>query len=822
MQELTALHAVASACIEADDEDRLITQISQLICEALYPEDFGLFVLDPATGLWRPHPSYHQSADTPVEFLRPGEGIIGQAAQEGRPRRVGDVRQESDYVAASAAIRSELAVPVKIGERVIAVINAESSQPDFFTAADERLLSTVAGQLATALERIRLDRETRRQLAELEALHRASQEIMAAGTDPERVYTGVHRVVSELMPCEAFVIILHDEARGENEAVYLIDKGGRRPGRRIPADQGLSGYVISQGTTLHLSDFPHNTHVPAVRFGSPTSVRSILAVPLRVGERVIGMLSAQSYQPHAYTHQDRVLLETLANHVAAGLESIHLFQQAQEQARRVRGVVDTVPEGVFLLDAAGRVLLANPVAEGDLAVLADAGVGDTITRLGDRPLAELLTSPPRGLWHEVRAEGRIFEVIARPMDNGPEPERWVVVVNDVTREREVRAHLQQQERLATVGQLAAGMAHDFNNILAVIVLYAHMLVQAKELSDQDRERAAIIVQEAQHATRLIHQVLDFSRRAVLERQPIDMLPLLKEQVRLLKRTLPEHIQIELEYGAEEYTVHADPTRIQQVVMNLAVNARDALPGGGSLRIGLERIQVESDKTAPLPEMKPGEWIKLTVSDTGTGIPSEVLPHIYEPFFTTKGPGRGSGLGLSQVYGIVKQHDGHIDVESQVNEGTTFTIYLPALAVAAPAPLTVDVSAMPQGRGETVLLVEDGEAVRAAVRASLEQLNYRVLEAANGEEALAVMEERGDQVAVVVSDVVMPVMGGIALLHALGERGWEKPVILLTGHVMGKELEDLRVRELIACLSKPPAPEQLARAIAQALHRSFGA
>jgi len=495
----------------------------------------------------------------------------------------------------------------------------------------------------------------------------------------------------------------------------------------------------------------------------------------------------------------------------------HLTTRIREQARRMEQILATVPEGVLLLDAEGQVLQANPVAEKDLAILADAKVGDTLTRLGDRSLADLLTSPPtRGLWHEVKAGKRVFEVIARPVENGPEPERWVLVVNDVTREREIRVQLQQQERLAAVGQLAAGIAHDFNNIMATIVLYAQIAARSETLSDGDRERMAIINQQARHASRLIQQILDFSRRAVLERQPLDLLPLLKEQIKLLERTLPEYIVIELNYGQDEYTVTADPTRMQQMLTNLAVNARDAMPQGGTLRVGLERVALERGESQLLPEMEAGEWIRLTVSDTGTGISPDVLPHIFEPFFTTKAPGEGSGLGLAQVHGIVGQHGGHIDVETQVGEGTTFVIYLPALKVHSTEPLLPDVSAVPRGRGETVLVAEDEAALRAALMATLEQLNYRPLEATNGREALALVEERGKQIALVLSDVVMPEMGGIALLHALRERGWQMPVVLLTGHPMDKELEELRTQGLSAWLAKPPSLDRLMRVVADVL------
>jgi CheY-like chemotaxis protein len=241
-----------------------------------------------------------------------------------------------------------------------------------------------------------------------------------------------------------------------------------------------------------------------------------------------------------------------------------------------------------------------------------------------------------------------------------------------------------------------------------------------------------------------------------------------------------------------------------------------MPDGGQLCIGLNRISVQRQKEAPLPEMTAGAWIRITVSDSGSGIPSNLLPHIYDPFFTTKDPGKGYGLGLAQVHGIVRQHAGFIDVESKIGEGTTFSIYLPALPdhLARDASGESAPSDLIQGEGETVLVVEDDPATRAALLDSLELLNYRGITAINGRQALEILAQHNHDIALVLSDVVMPEMGGIALLHAMRERGWKINVVLLTGHPMGQKLE--RIEGLVAWLQKPPSLEQLADVIAQGL------
>lgn len=383
--------------------------------------------------------------------------------------------------------------------------------------------------------------------------------------------------------------------------------------------------------------------------------------------------------------------------------------------------------------------------------------------------------------------------------------------------KNIQKQIVRQERLAAIGQLAAGMAHDFNNMLSVISLYSDLMIRRGNLVESDTKSVHVILHQVEQANHLIQQILDFTRRTKLERRATDLVQTLQDIASLLKRTLPENVQIILNFASDEYVVYVDRTRIEQVVMNLALNARDAMPSGGNLSIKLERLYLLPDNTSPLLELPEGDWVVMTITDQGIGIADEVRSHLFEPFFTTKPPGKGTGLGLAQVYGIVKQHHGYIDVHSQVNNGTTFTIYLPATSSAQVERDKTTAGSIPLGQGEMILVVENDEDTRQAILTSLEMLNYRTVAAANGKIALTLLEQHHDEIALILSDVYMPEMDGIRLVYALEKLAI--PIILITGH-LEEDLHGLKSQgRIVDWFNKPLNLGQLAGAVSVGLAAS---
>jgi CheY-like chemotaxis protein len=306
----------------------------------------------------------------------------------------------------------------------------------------------------------------------------------------------------------------------------------------------------------------------------------------------------------------------------------------------------------------------------------------------------------------------------------------------------------------------------------------------------------------QRASSLIRQILDFSRRSVMEQSTLDVLPFIKELDRLLERLLPETIHLELIYQPGVYLIKADPTRLQQVFMNLAVNARDAMPEGGTLSFEITRLKLAPEDPLLVPEMQPGDWVHITVRDSGVGISSESIPHIFEPFFSTKPYGEGTGLGLAQAYGIIKQHGGHIDVLSQPGKGTRFEIYLPGLPVPQSQISAQEEAPQIIGEGQLILLVEDDRITRDALQDMLETHNYVVLTAGNGLEALRIYEYQGESVSLVVSDVVMPEMGGVDLYLELSDRWPGVKMLFITGHPLQLDEQALLEAGSVHWLQKP--------------------
>ncbi|HFQ93624.1 MAG TPA: hybrid sensor histidine kinase/response regulator, partial [Anaerolineae bacterium] len=445
------------------------------------------------------------------------------------------------------------------------------------------------------------------------------------------------------------------------------------------------------------------------------------------------------------------------------------WRQEKENAAWFSRILDKTHNEIFVFDAqTWQFILVNQVGQENLGyAMAELRHMTCLKICPDHTaesFAELLAPLQNGQEESIqyttshqRRDGSVYPVeVYLQLSQFQATPVYVAIVLDISERLKREEQMRQQDRLAAVGQLASGIAHDFNNIMAVIILYTQIVERSSDLSEKDRKRLQTVVEQASRAAELIEQILDFSRSSVLERHIIELAPFLKELIKLMQRTLPENIRIAFQNDATTCKVNADTTRIQQMMVNLMLNARDAMPDGGNLTVTLRTETFQPGDTLPATEMEHGRWAHIIVSDNGSGIAEEVQPHIFEPFFTTKHRGRGTGLGLAQVYGIVKQHDGAIQVDSRPEEGAAFHIYLPLQTPAETfTNISIDTTELVTGNKEAILLVEDDEATQNALAHSLELLNYRLILARNGKEALQLYEQNRPQIDLIISDMVMP-------------------------------------------------------------------
>ena len=391
------------------------------------------------------------------------------------------------------------------------------------------------------------------------------------------------------------------------------------------------------------------------------------------------------------------------------------------------------------------------------------------------------------------------------------------IFRDVTERCRLEEQLRQAQKMECVGRLAGGVAHDFNNLLTVIGGHAALLCAPADLGADPKESAMEICRAAERATNLTRQLLTFSRKQVFRPHDVNLSQIVLDLSKMLQRTLGEDIALQVECGADLPVVNADQTMMEQVLLNLAVNSRDAMPKGGCLLLRTDEVTYDCAPLHESPEACSGRFVRLSVRDTGCGIPRELLPHLFEPFFTTKETGKGTGLGLATVYGIVKQHGGWVTIESKLNEGTTIRVMLPGVVVSKPSPEKVIAETRPKTGCEVILVVEDEASVRMLVAGLLKRYGYKVLEASTGKDALGVWQNHRAQINLLLTDLIMPDgMTGLELATVLQAENPRLKVILTSGYSpdlageFGKQLNGH------SFLAKPYNPKALARTVRDCL------
>jgi PAS domain S-box-containing protein len=496
------------------------------------------------------------------------------------------------------------------------------------------------------------------------------------------------------------------------------------------------------------------------------------------------------------------------------------------QHNLLRSLVNTVPDLIFYKDEQGRYVGCNHAFE--------AFSGRRAAELVGRTDAELFPDAEQPIWRdlerEIRArrqpgrhedwlrypDGRrmLVEMLLTPLlGDGREVRGWIGIGRDLTERKRMEDQLRQAGKMEAIGQLAGGVAHDFNNLLTIILGNLSLALNLVPEGDAARGLMAFSEQAATRAAQLTSQLLGFARRTTLHVESIDLNKAVTETVALLRHTIDPRIAIDTRGGADLWAVEVDPGQMNQVLVNLCLNARDAMPDGGRLRIETENCTFDDAVRRMNLEARPGEYVRLRVSDTGVGMDAETRARIFEPFFTTKGLGQGTGLGLAMVFGIVRSHGGWIDCYSEVGQGTRFDVYLPRSRAAAAAAVVLP--PRPAGGRETVLVVDDEPMIRNLARTVLASYGYQTLQAEDGQEAVEIFEREHEGVDLVLMDLTMPRLSGQDAFQEMRRIDPRVRVLFASGY-SSEHVAVPNQQGVLGFISKPYRPHELAAAVRAAL------
>lgn len=632
---------------------------------------------------------------------------------------------------------------------------------------------------------------------------------------------------------------------------------------RLSRGVGLPGRVMLSGKTEWSADVNKDANFPRAKTGKNLGVKGGFAFPVRAGTEVVGVLeffttevaeldeSLSDAMAHIGSLVGRVFERKRAQHAlqlakeheviqryAASLEKEVAEHSRTEDAlrqseERTRLLLDSTAEAIYGVDTQGNCTFCNPAC---------------LRLIGYAEPADLLGKNMHALIHHRRADGtpypveqcRIYQAFQRgegthaddevfcmadgkvipveywshPIRRGGQVVGAVVTFLDISDRRRLEEQFRQVQKMEAVGRLAGGVAHDFNNLVFVINGYSEIMMRRLKPDDPMRGFLKEIHDAGTRACGLTRQLLAFSRKQVLAPKILDLNSVVTGMEKMLRRLIGEDVALATALATDLGSVQADPGQIEQVIMNVAVNARDAMPQGGKLTIETQNAVLDDTYARNHSEVRPGPFILLAISDTGTGMSEEIKEHIFEPFYTTKGM-QGTGLGLATVYGIIKQSGGHVAVYSEVGSGTTLKVYLPRLVGAAEVSVEPAETDLPSGT-ETVLLVEDEAAVRELVNQLLQMTGYTVLVADDAAKALEMAATHQGEIALVLTDVVMPQMSGRQLAEQTARFRPDMKVLYMSGYTDDAVVRHGVLDESMAFLQKPITPEALARKVREVL------
>ena len=777
--------------------------------------------------------------------LHPRDGTTPTAIAERRPIWSADLLNDPAFEltpSTRAAVEAEgyravLSVPLLVGERVLGALVTYRDDVGPFSGRQIELMQAFAHQAALALENSRLYAESERRRRESEVFASVAQAITSS-LDLDTVLRRITDSAKELVGSDLAMIGFRE---GDAEAVTVRHRTGSRYTSdrtfSIEPGKGFGGLALQSGRPLRTDDYVNDPAFSKDYLGAVSRDDSVSAmvVPIKSEERVVGLLYVANRTKRPFSDRDEATLLRLADEAAVAIRNAQLFASERESERRYRTLVESSIQGIHI-QRDWITLFVNPAFARMLGYdRADELVGlDTRSWLTPEDLARLerdraarLRGEPVASRYELQATRRDgsqiwveIQVTEIVWAGEPAIQSTVLDITERTRAeqalRQSEAQLRQVQKMEAVGQLAGGVAHDFNNLLTVITGRTELLLLRLASDDPHRRDVELVRKTADRAASLTQQLLAFSRKQMLQPRVLDLNGVVAGMAQMLKPLIGETIELDSLLDPALGRVKADPAQIEQIILNLAVNARDAMPHGGRLTIETGNVDFDDAFVERHPGAADGPHAMLSVRDTGSGMSPEVQAHLFEPFFTTKGVGKGTGLGLATVYGIVKQHGGYIRIETAPGAGTVIRIYLSRVAPASDAVTEAAADAPAAAGAGTVLVVEDEGELRELTTEVLGIAGYSVLSAASPIAALEIARQHAGPIHLLLTDVVMPEMSGRDLADRLVQTRPGLKILYMSGYTDDAIVHHGVLDPGTVLLQKPFTPDKLTRMVGDLL------
>jgi PAS domain S-box-containing protein len=758
-----------------------------------------------------------------------GRGPAGQVIRTGQPvvaahlDELEKVEGFDQWLAEAKArhFQSLVCLPLKDKTRTFGILNLYHPQISNHSPADIRLLQELADDLAFGILTLRSRREKQRLQESVLAIARG-----VSGTVGLEFFEQLTRnLILALGAHIGFIALLESPPALRAKTVCVVVDGQRADNFEYPLE-GTPCEQVSRGEGCVVENGSREKY-PGDPFIAKMGIDGYVGIPLKTSaEKIIGLIAVLFRGPLPQKDFIVSTLQIFAARAASELERQSADQQVREQA----ALLDSAHEAILVRDLEDRIFYWNKGAEKiygwTSAEVLGKKMGESFYKDVAKHEAVLKELFKSGIW--------VGEIIKKNKNNGEltveasytlvrdeegRPKSILAIDNDVTERKKLEAQFLRAQRMDSIGTLAGGIAHDLNNILAPIMMTADLMKMDTEDPEQLKLLETIKL-SAKRGAEMVKQVLSFSRGFEGEKVQVNMGEVVRELKLILNDTFPKNIKIEVEAESNLWPVLADPSQLNQVVLNLCVNARDAMPNGGAITIKMENHVLDSLYTQMNPGSKPGTYLLVKVTDTGGGIPREIQERIFDPFFTTKETGKGTGLGLSTVLGIVKSLGGFINLYSEMGRGSTFKIYLPASASEVEQNAkAVEQFNLPRGRGELILIVDDEEIIRVTVKKTLERFGYRVQTAGHGAEAVALYSKMGDSISAVITDMSMPIMDGPSTILALRSLDPNVVIIGSSGFHTHGQLEKGGAAGVRYFISKPYSAEAVLNILRKTIDES---